>query len=184
MKIAITGHTKGLGKFLYNSLSKSHDVSGLSRSTGFDLDKNYTEIIGILKNVDCFINNTYYKDYQIKLFEEATNHNKFIISMGSQARQFPNLVSSEYAKNKQDLYNVIKNASFCPSSQHLLHLDIGFLENDHYNANKVLSTYYTTYKEIYDFICYWLLNPKIVNVEFEAKIDIWTLQQITELNKE
>ena len=40
MKIAITGHTKGIGKALYDNLSQQHEVEGYSRSNGFDISNN------------------------------------------------------------------------------------------------------------------------------------------------
>ena len=36
-KIAITGHTKSLGKSLFDSLAIKHQVAGFSRSNGFDI---------------------------------------------------------------------------------------------------------------------------------------------------
>ena len=38
MKVAITGHTKGLGKELYNRFD---DVLGFSSSNGYDISNNY-----------------------------------------------------------------------------------------------------------------------------------------------
>ena len=62
MKIAITGHTRGLGKGLYEQLGAlGHEVSGFSTSTGFDVNKelNRRTIVGVCQNFDLFINNAY-----------------------------------------------------------------------------------------------------------------------------
>ena len=41
MNLLITGHTSGIGKYIYDYLGGK----GLSRSTGFDMTKDTTEII-------------------------------------------------------------------------------------------------------------------------------------------
>lgn len=100
MKIAITGHTSGIGKETFNLLLQhGHDVMGFSRDNGWDLtDKETrTKFIMELKNdYDCFINNAYpNKHYQsmegflqVELLNEAwllweKQKNKTIIVIGS-----------------------------------------------------------------------------------------------------
>ena len=39
MKIAITGHSKGIGKACSDLLSAEHEVIGLSRSNGYNIDE-------------------------------------------------------------------------------------------------------------------------------------------------
>lgn len=60
MKIAITGHTQGLGQCFYQVLeSHGHEVHGFSLSTGFDL-RNYSHVSCMLEQIqdfDVFINN-------------------------------------------------------------------------------------------------------------------------------
>lgn len=60
MKIAITGHTSGLGQSLYNEcIARGHTVSGFSRSTGYDL-RDYSQVglmLEQVKDFDLFINN-------------------------------------------------------------------------------------------------------------------------------
>ena len=62
MKIAITGHTSGLGKGLYEQLGAlGHEVYGYSTSTGFDINDEVHrhKIIGECKDADLFINNAF-----------------------------------------------------------------------------------------------------------------------------
>mgnify|MGYP001626557762 CR=1 FL=1 len=42
MKIALTGHTSGIGKALYDILSQEHDVVCFSRSNGYDIKEDDT----------------------------------------------------------------------------------------------------------------------------------------------
>lgn len=86
MKVAITGHTRGLGR----ELSMLFDnVVGLSRSNGFDI-KNTKSIIDVAKDCDIFINNAYDDYAQIDLLYEMYNEwkdstGKTIVTIGSLA---------------------------------------------------------------------------------------------------
>lgn len=69
MKIAITGHTSGIGQATASLLSRhGHEVVGFSRRNGWDFTKPELrdDLIEELKNdYDCFINNAYpHKYYQ------------------------------------------------------------------------------------------------------------------------
>ena len=77
MKIAITGHSEGIGNDIYLNLIKEYDVIGFSRSNGFNI-KNTDKIIEQLENCDVFINNTYEKNYQTILFELIFDKWKFL----------------------------------------------------------------------------------------------------------
>lgn len=60
MKIAITGHTTGLGKSFYDAcIARGHQTLGFSRTNGYDI-RNYSKVTEILKKIrdfDLFINN-------------------------------------------------------------------------------------------------------------------------------
>ena len=68
MKIAITGHTKGIGKACVDLFD--HECIGFSRSNGFDIDKSITSIVRASKDCDVFINNAFNYHSQIKMFQE------------------------------------------------------------------------------------------------------------------
>jgi len=74
MKIAITGHTKGIGKALYDNLSQQHEVEGYSRSNGFDISNNIDIIVRASKKSDVFINNAYDGFNQVSLLYELINN--------------------------------------------------------------------------------------------------------------
>ena len=87
--VAITGHTSGLGKSLYDlCVSNGLNVKGFSRSNGYDL-RDYSKVgkmINEIKDFDFFINNAKpdYSQAQIlyrlcKIWQQGT-----IISIGSQ----------------------------------------------------------------------------------------------------
>jgi nucleoside-diphosphate-sugar epimerase len=62
MIVRITGHTKGIGKCLYDDLIKSgHDVKGFSRSNGYNIKLSETrqQIVNESQDADIFINNAW-----------------------------------------------------------------------------------------------------------------------------
>jgi NAD(P)-dependent dehydrogenase (short-subunit alcohol dehydrogenase family) len=116
MKIAITGHTSGLGKacFDYYSNLPTFEVKGFSRTTGFNITKPRTIITHISNfKYDIFINNAYDGFAQVNLLYELIK--KFegkIINISSN--------SSDGIKNKVWPYAVHKSA-LDKANQQLFH---------------------------------------------------------------
>lgn len=87
MQYAITGHTAGIGKTVYDKLLPS--VIGFSKSTGYDitLKEDRRTIIDESQHCDVFINNATdgfgQTELLIELFYEWKNCNKTIINVGS-----------------------------------------------------------------------------------------------------
>jgi len=69
MKIALTGHTSGIGKALYDILSKDHEVVCFSRTNGYDISKTriIDDIVQESLECDVFINNAYYSLAQVNI---------------------------------------------------------------------------------------------------------------------
>jgi len=88
MKIAVTGHTSGLGQSFYNeSVNRGHTTLGFSRSNGYDL-RDYSVVERMLKIVngfDIFINNAKpdYAQAQILYRLVRSQSCKTIVSIGS-----------------------------------------------------------------------------------------------------
>jgi len=109
MKIAITGHTQGLGQAFLNHF-QSHTVIGFSRSNGYNIvspaDRN--KILDEIKDFDIFINNAYnnYDDSQLQLLIDVYNiwkgTDKIIINISSRYTNG----TEKYCKDKeqQDLF--------------------------------------------------------------------------------
>lgn len=87
MKVAITGHTSGIGKRLYDRLAP--DAIGFSLSSGYDITKSIDryKIIEESQHCDLFINNATAEFGQtllfLELFDRWKNQNKTIINVGS-----------------------------------------------------------------------------------------------------
>ena len=81
MKIAITGHTEGIGKAIAEAcMDAGHEVVGFSRSTGHHLFKDIESVVAEAEACDVFVNNRY--DYhndrsgQIELYTECSRHGR------------------------------------------------------------------------------------------------------------
>ena len=113
MKIAITGHTSGIGKAIFDALTVSYDVIGLSRTNGFDIttDLGRSKIIDAAYDCDIFINNAFdyvnYTDAQFvvgkKIFDAWHNEEKYIVNISSRVNDFDQIEYQNYADVKLQL---------------------------------------------------------------------------------
>lgn len=77
MKVAITGHTSGIGLSLSQQFTdRGYEVLGFSRSNNFDIGDpaRRAEIIEQIKDCDVFINNAYHETGQLELLKEVINN--------------------------------------------------------------------------------------------------------------
>jgi NADP-dependent 3-hydroxy acid dehydrogenase YdfG len=66
-RIAITGHSEGLGRGLYKHFVLHNHCLGFDLTNGYDISKDSDQIIAESLDCDIFINNAYYYDYQIEI---------------------------------------------------------------------------------------------------------------------
>jgi len=117
--IGITGHTKGLGQYLYSEFTKKYHVKGFSRSNGYDIKNPFDrkKILEQIQNFDIFVNlvHNYYhqSDILFELFQKWEHKNKLIINISSAVvddldwgmKRFDLI---EYKNQKQNLENLAK----------------------------------------------------------------------------
>jgi len=128
MKIAITGHTKGLGQGLFNYF-QSHTVIGFSRSNGYDiaLPNIRAKILEEIYDCDVFINNAYnnFDDSQLHLLRNVYNlwegKDKTIINVSS---RYTNGLE-KYCKDKEQLDLFCKSKEF--SKPYIINLKPGLI---------------------------------------------------------
>jgi hypothetical protein len=110
MKVAVTGHTNGLGLAIFNYFKNNHEVHGFSRSNGFDIRDplKRKKIIEISKDFDLFFNNAYnnFDNSQLLLLEEMFNiwkdTEKVIVNIST--RYTTDLNPYCYTKKQQDIF--------------------------------------------------------------------------------
>lgn len=136
-KIAITGHTRGFGKYMFDKLTaEGHTVLGFSKSTGHDITipNDRYDIIHKSKECDIFINCAHHGYSQTELLYELfykwKTQNKIIINLGSNARDFTNRDRPyDYSVQKLALNHASKQlgrANICK----VVTVDYGFLVRD------------------------------------------------------
>lgn len=98
MEIAVTGHTSGIGKCLYERLSPN--IIGFSLSNGYDitLKSDRLRIIDAVENCNIFVNNAPAGFAQtllfLELYEKWKNSDKTIINVGSRIAEIFTLPES------------------------------------------------------------------------------------------
>jgi len=109
MKIAITGHTSGLGKELYDLFD---NAIGMSRSNGYDIAHDIDKVINESMDCDVFINNAYCGYHQIdllnKLFDKWKDTDKLIVNIGSCATDTIRTFQHPYSIHKLSLEHTCK----------------------------------------------------------------------------
>jgi NADP-dependent 3-hydroxy acid dehydrogenase YdfG len=149
MKIVITGHTSGLGKTLYETLSKKHEVVGLSRATGNDLNDGVNSFL--INDFDLYINNAHCKYFQTDLLYELFNQNKYrkcaIINIGSVSADGNKDMENEYAIHKASLEKACLQLQLIDSDCKIIHMKLGRMNTpmtDHRKEYPRMNTDYIT----------------------------------------
>lgn len=124
MKIAITGHTSGIGEAVETALvlTTKHEVRGYSKSNGYNIATDDGEAIiqTILDyDPDVFFNNAYYPKVQNKilerLYKEWKGKDKVIINTGSISGYLKGILlndDSDYVNDKKALSDFCVRNSF------------------------------------------------------------------------
>ncbi len=187
MKIAITGHTSGIGKEIYDKFKEvsCREIIGMSRSNGYDIEHNFDKIVEEATGAEMFINNAYRGSQQLKLFHALKNKVDMMVVMGSVSRFYPNLILTDYVNDKQNLAEACRLESINPNGIPILHLDLGFIEGTQVNNNDptaFVSDYNITKQDIVDTIIFWAQKPSIRQIEFRWKLTPFVYNQLKKAN--
>lgn len=136
MNIALTGHTRGFGKYILEKISEEHTVKCFSKSTGHDITKKdiRIDIVNQINDCDIFINCAQEGYAQIELlydvFHVWAEKPKLILNIGSNARDFTNRDRPyDYSVQKLALNHASKQlgrSNICK----VVTVDFGFLTRD------------------------------------------------------
>jgi nucleoside-diphosphate-sugar epimerase len=145
-RIAITGHTSGIGKGLYDHfLSKGFSVKGFSLDNGFDIStrENIDRIVELTRDCDLFFNNAYHHYQQVEIArlwqQQHWSDNHFIINISSMAaeplanipEEFPWL--EEYGKEKYALNKISWDINHSGSKCKSIIVMPGIVQTNFYN---------------------------------------------------
>ena len=172
----ITGHTSGIGKAIFDKFSeryRSHEIIGMSRSNGYDIEKDFDKVVDEAAGAEIFINNAYRDQQQLKLFNALKDKVDMMVVMGSVSRLYPELIPTDYVQDKQALAEACRLESINPNGIPVLHLDLGFLEGTTVSGDDptgFLSDSTTPLEDVVDTIIFWAGKPTIRQVEFRWKL--------------
>jgi hypothetical protein len=136
MKVAVTGHTSGIGKEIFDYFSGlGHTCIGFSRSTGHDISDLAArlQIIEMSEECDIFVNNAYnnFDDSQLNMLEEIYSSwwtkNKLIINIGSIVADF----NIESGVHKKYFETKLRQDIFCRGKKdnpQILNLRFGLID--------------------------------------------------------
>lgn len=142
MKVAITGHSKGIGAAISLELtSRGHEVFGFSRANGYDINDTQTQnnIIKDLDDCDVFINNAYSHNAQFNLLEKIItkwqDQKKIVINVNSKSIFAPIVPQSmqQYVRDKQKQYELIQSLKF-RSRPYVMDLILGLVDTEMSNV--------------------------------------------------
>jgi hypothetical protein len=186
-KIVITGHTRGIGKSIYDKFTEisCREIVGMSRTNGYDIEKDFDRIVEEASGAELFINNAYRDGQQLKLFDALKNKVDMMVVMGSVSRFYPELIPTQYVHDKQALAEACRLESLKPNGIPILHLDLIFIEGKEI-ANRdptaFTSDYTTTKDDIVDTIIFWAQKPAIRQVEFRWKLTHHVYSELRRIN--
>jgi len=165
MRVAITGHTKGLGKELYNRFD---DVTGFSSSNDYDVSDSYerAKIINQIRDCDLFINNAHPFFDQTRMlmevFDEWKYQDKTIVNIISRAKYDNISKGFMYAASKASLSHLSHNLRFSTDKEcRIIDVNPGLLNSDLPSL---------TYTEMADIVMWCINQPKHIEV---GEISVW-----------
>tara|TARA_B100000965_G_C19567160_1_gene747349 strand:+ start:799 stop:1458 length:660 start_codon:yes stop_codon:yes gene_type:complete len=143
MKIAITGHSSGIGRAVDTilSLTTSYEIKGYSKSNGWNIAQDDGELIIqelIDYDPDVLFNNAYYPQIQNKicetLYTEWSNKEKVIINTGSISGYLGEMLGdqeSDYINDKKNMSEFCIKSSFnypWNNKTRLYNISFGFVD--------------------------------------------------------
>jgi nucleoside-diphosphate-sugar epimerase len=138
MRIAITGHTRGIGRALAEVFEQNgHEIVGFSKSQGCDIykEEDQSKIIAELEHCDVFINNAYMPWAQSNLLKLAyakwQGTDKIIVNISSKLGllEKPPEWAKKYAWDKSIQRNWI-NQHILKASPRIFNVVLGLVDTE------------------------------------------------------
>jgi nucleoside-diphosphate-sugar epimerase len=164
MRIGIIGHKGLLGNAILTEFAKGNEIIGLSRSTGYDLQINYKEIIDICSQCDLVFNNAHVSTLQAGVIRDLAKTKVKLVTSGSIAANYG---FSDYCKQKKIIEETY-HLYIRKYPERCLLLKMGYLEGLEPGKTRNFKTIPLT--TITSSIKHWLDNKRITKMEFENVI--------------
>ena len=176
MKIAITGHSRGIGKELYDIFDVDHQVEGFSRSNGYNISEKHRLIARSVKDCDVFVNNAWKGYYQLELLNAVfdmwkDDETKTIVNISSLSKYHglsgntSGYSASKAALSHQAFILMFKTDRKC----RMINVNPGYVETD---MTKKLhgQTSMLSAKECADAIAWAINQPQHVEI---GELSLW-----------
>ncbi len=176
MKIAITGHSRGIGKELYDIFDVDHQVEGFSRSNGYNISEKHRLIARSVKDCDVFVNNAWKGYYQLELLNAVfdmwkDDETKTIVNISSLSKYHglsgntSGYSASKAALSHQAFILMFKTDRKC----RMINVNPGYVETD---MTKKLhgTTSMLSAKECADAIAWAINQPQHVEI---GELSLW-----------
>lgn len=162
MKVAITGHTKGIGKALADLYP---DHMGFSRSNGYDISNRLQRSILLDEASECdvFINNAWQDDFQTVMFKDmlklwGQDESKTIVNINSRTKYFTG-TDNYYYNTKVELADETTKILFDRKCR-IININPGFVFTDF--AKPMIEQYkapYMTTQQIAEYVKWAIDQP-------------------------
>jgi NADP-dependent 3-hydroxy acid dehydrogenase YdfG len=141
MKVAVTGHTSGIGQGLYGYFeTQGHEVHGYSRSNGYTLPESAVKVVAKSLDCDVFVNNALPVTGQIALLKflwpKWQHTSKTIIVVSSIATELPYSMTGQelYQQQKRELDALCNEYRYVQSGQcRLISIHPGYVSTNIFN---------------------------------------------------
>lgn len=144
MKIAITGHTSGIGKSLFE---RCDDAIGFSLSTGYDITHpvERSKIVEHIQDCDVFVNNAFDRYGQCEMLFDVwkswKDTDKIIINIGSDVTKYTmnakRLEILDYYNYKISLKNLHERLQNLNSSVIMYYTSFGYVATEKTKAMSI-----------------------------------------------
>ena len=169
MHIAITGHTRGIGKALFDTLGVDHTVKGYSKSNGYDITQDAGKIVLQAATADVFVNNAHSGWAQVDVLQRIyrtwrTFSDRTIVNISSVVK-YPGLSSgsTEYSAQKSALSHQAFLLMFRdPERQcRIININPGYVDTDmtRGRTEKMLSA-----QEVADAVAWAIAQPPHIEI--------------------
>ena len=172
MKIAITGHTSGIGKAISDAMITENEILGFSKSNGFDIsiESDIKNLVLMAKSCNVFINNAYHETGQVDLFNSMfrlwQDRPNTIVNIISRAKYFD--VENAYTQSKKDLYDKSINACFLNKQCRVININLGYVDTDRV---KDISAPKLKLNEVAEMIKWTIDQPHHIEI---AELSVWS----------